>query len=741
MKSNKAAPFKPNLWIFLVVTLICYGYSVAVRYQQKMVWEENPSHYFVDGSPMMTTLDSYYWLRLAKEIDQGLPGENDSLRNFPDGKKLEAPLISVLIAAIAPLFDNNFYRAGFYLMIFLSGLFIFPLAIYFYSIGYPMTGLLGGVIGSISHEYLIRTGIGRIDTDALILFFLFSASALVLKASQTRILYRVLVYSGLTGIAVYLLTEWWGKSVFVIPFAATLCLAMLLSQNGYVSEDRERKKVRPIFQRLITWRQLRVVSLTLVVFMVCASGFEIRPLRSLDFLKKPVEYAEQYLGIGAKEIETSDTAGKSATKKTTFPSVLQTITEARRLPIETSLAQLLRSPALSAVGLIGFLFFFVFHWKKLIPLLPVFAVGLLVFYSARRFGMFLGPFVGIGYGYLLTVLLGFMFWCCSVAKRKSSISKTGIVCAFAKFPPKTLSHSKELLNYGCAGLCFIFLSTNTWVGHAPPPSVPVSVFRAFSDLKNRLPTDSALYTWWDYGYALTEITDRATFHDGGSQMSPKTYFIAQSLVSDSQNELYNTVSFLTKEGRAGIHRLLAQPHSDGDIFDQVLSNPPVLEKENVFVVYTNDLIGKYAAIHSIGHWDSVSQRPGPSSGYRNLKCNQLKGFELRCQIGNVDLIRDSVIGRTPLKQALIVADGYVQRRIQYPRKQGKYLQVLLRGKELVSVQIVSKSVFLSNFNQMFLLGKYDETLFKQHYIAFPWVRAFEVRSAGQHDNTEQPDSN
>ena len=237
-----------------------------------------------------------------------MQGENDSLRNFPDGAKLEAPLISVLIAAIAPLFDNNFYRAGVYLMMFLSGLFIFPLAIYFYSIGYPMTGLLGGVIGSISHEYLIRTGIGRIDTDALILFFLFSASALVLKASQTRILYRVLVYSGLTGIAVYLLTEWWGKSVFVLPFAATLCLAMLLSQNGYVSEDKERKKVRQIFQRLITWRQLLVTSLTLVVFMVCASGFEIRPLRRLDFFSKPVEYAEQYLGIGAKEIETSDTA-------------------------------------------------------------------------------------------------------------------------------------------------------------------------------------------------------------------------------------------------------------------------------------------------------------------------------------------------------------------------------------------------------------------------------------------------
>ena len=114
-----------------------------------------------------------------------------------------------------------------------------------------------------------------------------------------------------------------------------------------------------------------------------------------------------------------------------------------------------------------------------------------------------------------------------------------------------------------------------------------------------------------------------------------------------------------------------------NIYDQVLSNPPVLEKENVFVVYTNDLIGKYAAINSIGRWDSVRQRPGPRTGYRNLKCDQLKGFELRCQIGSVDLIKESVIGRTPLKQTVIVADGYVKRSIKYPRKQGKYLQILL----------------------------------------------------------------
>ncbi len=166
---------------------------------------------------------------------------------------------------------------------------------------------------------------------------------------------------------------------------------------------------------------------------------------------------------------------------------------------------------------------------------------------------------------------------------------------------------------------------------------------------------------------------------------------------------------------------------DEDLFETVLANPPVLSKGNVFVVYTEDLIGKYGAINSIGRWDSVKQRSGPGTGYRILKCNQLKGFELLCQGRSVNLIKESSIGGIPLKQTVIIDDGYVKRRIQHPREHGKYLQILVKGRKLISVQIVSKRVFFSNFNQMFLLGKYDETLFKQYYNAFPWTRVFHVK--------------
>ena len=115
---------KHNFFIFLIVTLICYGYSGFVRYEQYTAWTGSPAKYFSNETPMMTTLDSYFWLRWAKEYKEGgIPEGRDRLRNFPDGKRSQhpVPLISYLIAKAAPSFDNNYYRTGFFLMMALSG--------------------------------------------------------------------------------------------------------------------------------------------------------------------------------------------------------------------------------------------------------------------------------------------------------------------------------------------------------------------------------------------------------------------------------------------------------------------------------------------------------------------------------------------------------------------------------------------------------------------------------------------
>ena len=77
------------------------------------------------------------------------------------------------------------------------------------------------------------------------------------------------------------------------------------------------------------------------------------------------------------------------------------------------------------------------------------------------------------------------------------------------------------------GVFFWVISSHTAISFVPGPSIHTGIYATFLEVKKRVPKDSALLTWWDYGFAITDVTELATFHDGSAQFSPKTYFIAR----------------------------------------------------------------------------------------------------------------------------------------------------------------------------------------------------------------------
>ena len=58
---------------------------------------------------------------------------------------------------------------------------------------------------------------------------------------------------------------------------------------------------------------------------------------------------------------------------------------------------------------------------------------------------------------------------------------------------------------------------------------------------------------------------------------------------------------------------------------------------------------------------------------------------------------------------------------------GYTLQLLVSGQRIVEVQLIDDVVFRSNYNQMFLLGRYDRELFEETYNAFPFSRLYRVK--------------
>jgi len=90
----------------LLLLAAIFIFSVVIRTGKLALWEKYDNEYIVGTYPAMSTLDAYYWLRYAKEYNENkyIPGDNDTLRFFPDytRKPDPVPLLSFLIDKTLP---------------------------------------------------------------------------------------------------------------------------------------------------------------------------------------------------------------------------------------------------------------------------------------------------------------------------------------------------------------------------------------------------------------------------------------------------------------------------------------------------------------------------------------------------------------------------------------------------------------------------------------------------------------
>jgi dolichyl-diphosphooligosaccharide--protein glycosyltransferase len=100
---------------------------------------------------------------------------------------------------------------------------------------------------------------------------------------------------------------------------------------------------------------------------------------------------------------------------------------------------------------------------------------------------------------------------------------------------------------------------------------------------------------------------------------------------------------------------------------------------------------------------------------------------MNCRGAKIDLKAGAINKGIPLKRMVFIRDGKVLREQKFGHAQGHTLQLLVVGKKIVEVQLIDEVVFRSNYNQMFLLGRYEGELFEETYNAFPFSRLFRVK--------------
>ncbi|WP_022852237.1 STT3 domain-containing protein [Limisalsivibrio acetivorans] len=657
------------LWLVLIFIALCFAISAGARYNHLLRWKQNPDRYFVGDTPQTTTLDSYKWIRYAQEYREGAyyPADNDTLMFYPDLKTKHDPfpMPSWIMAVTADFFGGSVQKAGIYIFPILASLFVIPLGLYFYFMGFPAMGIAGSIAGSMAVVYMNRSSFGRIDTDALNLFFPFLASMFMLLAFDKRGNYKqYLIYSALSGLSMLLFWWWYAHPGITIVYMAVFVFLMLIGRV----------------------RLLHVLYGTLL-FIICSN-----PLIFYNGVRHIFEFAMTYIAP-AGHIDAG------------FPDVYETISEAKKASFQRALSIMNPNMFMGVLGLGAFIIAGLANFRRMLPLAPVFMLGILVFKSSNRFGMFLAPFIGMGIGYIIAVA--------------------------GKYAAERMNLRPLVRGFLTMGLAFGILVVNYLPSFSftPIPSIEPKVYARFDKVKEFVPEDGVILSWWDYGLGIEESTGRATFHDGMSQRTPKTYFIAKALSSGDQEVLADTVAFLGSRGLKGVNELIAEGESVSDVVQRVTNNDIPIPDKKYYVLITSDMFPKLAAIGGIGSWNFDTKESLPFRMTR-LRCTDRRGDTLICGNNRVDLAKGIVNGGMPLKSLNIIVNGKLNQKKEYPYSTGYHFVQNVNNGRVTGVVLVDDRTYNSNLFKMYVIGDADNELFEEVYSSYPYLRLFEVKPRG-----------
>jgi dolichyl-diphosphooligosaccharide--protein glycosyltransferase len=219
--------------------------------------------------------------------------------------------------------------------------------------------------------------------------------------------------------------------------------------------------------------------------------------------------------------DTREVVIDNGTTPASFPNTMTTISEANHVPMDEVFRRVLSNTTLDWIGFLGFFGVAIFKWRVLLPLVPMLALGVLSFQSSNRFIMYLGPFIGIGLGWLLQLGVEGAFYVLTqrrkgAKKAHSTAEKTnhsdakfvtqrskdakglktqipgtgfGATTPSTSHSPLPTSHYLNWIRQGALylgmGVFFWLISGQTAISFVPGPSIHPRVFETFLEVKKR----------------------------------------------------------------------------------------------------------------------------------------------------------------------------------------------------------------------------------------------------------------
>jgi dolichyl-diphosphooligosaccharide--protein glycosyltransferase len=261
------------------------------------------------------------------------------------------------------------------------------------------------------------------------------------------------------------------------------------------------------------------------------------------------------------------------------------------------------------------------------------------------------------------------------------------------------------------------------------PKITPALAADFSRLETLTPKDSWIWTWWDYGTAIQYYAGRGVFHDGQSQFSPKTYFVATTYSTSNPKIAYNVITGIANVGNYEITKLLREGKKAVEIRDMFFEgkfSKPL--KHPVYWAFTGDEIGKFAWINYFGTWNFDEEKGIKAPIYDLGICIPQKGDVIQCQKAVMDLKKGEVIlGKKAIPIALLAVRNLKKVEEKTYRRAGIIAELVEDKHKVLRAFVMGAQPFKSMFNQMYILRVYDPKYFELIYDDFPTMVLYRVK--------------
>jgi dolichyl-diphosphooligosaccharide--protein glycosyltransferase len=502
-------------------------YVSLVKEKRKIIAD---SYKDSSGLTYLSEFDTYQWLRYTENIiDHGYPGDIkkdgiswDTLMTAPHGQKVTdhqflfystAWLYKLYCFFLSDISIQKFCYFIPLLHISILLLLLFFFCVRFFSIE---AGLVATILFGFSGLVMRNSTVGWYDYDILNYIFPIAIIWLVAEALQKKNIGGIAVFSAIAALLLGLFASHWVGWIFIfVLVGATLALALANTINLRFKDKK------------MLWEDSLPYVIVMVTFFLggIIFCFLIARINIFAYLQHSVKIV---LGLG------------TSLHQTIFPQTYYTVSELNPGDFDKIAAQLHGIPLF-----IGAFFSMIWvYWKNKRNTKADICL-FLVFWFA---GMSYATMNAIRFAYFLSIP-------CTIFLSVAMVDIT------TKINSLCIRSTNKYMRFGAVAAAIILavpvyrdvIDNGRKMARGTLPIMNDTWYREMEVIRDSIPSNGIVLTWWDYGSWIKQIGKHKVFIDGHSQERSATHWIARFLMSTNEDEALAIVKMLA--------------HSSDKIFD------------------------------------------------------------------------------------------------------------------------------------------------------------------------------